>query len=80
MDNEPDARRRSPRYVRKMTDRQVHQLCGRLMGKATRGPITLPQEWLLSACFSELEFRARRDLRAGITPCSCAWCSLRSEC
>jgi len=74
-DDSPEARRRSPGWVRAMTDRQVHGLALRLRREGQRADLTAQQEWLWRCCISELEYRRRRALRAGRGKvCSCELC------
>lgn len=69
------ARRRSPHWVRAMSDQQVHSLTGKLDRDFRYGnPFSDPQDWLLNACIAELQHRARRDRRDGIKSCVCEWC------
>lgn len=66
-------RRRSPGWVRSMSDREVHQIAFRLLHEQRSSDLSRPQEWLLSACISELEYRRRRALWPE-RRCSCELC------
>lgn len=70
-----ESRRRSPGWMRALTDSGVHGLAGRTLRRLTHGVVDEDRaEWVLEAAISELGYRARRDRRAGIRPCSCQWC------
>lgn len=74
-DRRPLVRRRSPGWLRRMDDDQLHALAYRLRRTFLEGTATGPQEWLLECCFSELEYRRRQDLRyRNARPCSCELC------
>lgn len=65
-------RRRSPAYVRSMTQRELHALTGGLVKRYREGTITRMQDWLLDGCFSELEHRRRNW--SYLARCSCEFC------
>lgn len=67
-------RRRSPAWVRAMSDQQLHGLGGKLVREERYGGISERQSHLLDSVLSELEYRTRRDLRAGMRSCSCELC------
>lgn len=69
-----DPRRRAPYWVRSLADIPLHGLTGKLARVERWGDGSEAQGWLLGACISELEYRARRDRRDHITPCACQWC------
>lgn len=59
-----------------MTDQQVHGLGTKLLRHQfdkSKG-LTHRESWLLDACISELEWRARADRRRGIASCTCQLC------
>lgn len=71
----PEARRRSPYWVRALSDTATHALAGKLARDSKYcAEFSSHQSWLLDACISELEYRARRDRRDGIRSCSCEFC------
>lgn len=71
-DHEPH-RRRSPGWVRAMSDRDVHGLAFKLEREWQQGRTTDAQEWLWGACISELEYRRRHSLRPAWA-CACRLC------
>lgn len=71
----PEARRRSPGWVRALESRNLHALAFRLRWEYQDRGLSGPQEWLLDACISELEYRRRRALRChSWSVCSCELC------
>jgi len=68
------ARRRSPGWLRALSDRGVHAVAQRAHHKLMGGEETSQTARLFDCCISELEYRARRDARDGMKPCSCQWC------
>ena len=67
------ARRRSPGWVRALSDRDVHAIAGRFARQRVSADLTERQEWLWDACISELEYR-RRTTRPLWRSCSCYLC------
>jgi hypothetical protein len=69
-------RRRAPYWVRQYSDGALHGLAGKLarLEHTPEADFSDRQSWLLDACISELEWRARRDRRDGISSCTCAFC------
>lgn len=69
-------RRRSPYWVRALADQALHGLAGKLqrLEHEPQASFTSHQDWLLDACISELEYRAREDRRRGIGACTCCFC------
>lgn len=74
MEENPESRRRAPYWVRSLTDQALHGLALKTQRSFEVGWISDRQEWMLEACISELEYRARRDARAGIKACVCQMC------
>lgn len=76
MSRDHDFRRRSPYWVRRLADTPLHGLAGKLSRlETTPGEDFSPaQSWLLEACISELEWRAREDRKRSITSCMCQFC------
>lgn len=65
-------RRRSPGWVRDLSQTQLHALAGRLCRLYRTEGLSEQQDWLLDCCISELEYRQRRTsvwLR-----CTCELC------
>lgn len=73
MGTEPLTRRRSPGYVRAMSDRALHGLGARLRRDFATVGLTEQQDWLLSGVISELEYR-RRVERDPWKQCACELC------
>lgn len=73
-DDDLQARRRSPAWVRVMSDSQLHGLAGKLAREERFGRMTSRQSHLLDSVISELEYRVRRDLRANMRSCTCEYC------
>lgn len=70
-----ETRRRAPYWVRSFSDIALHRLAGKLHRDLTYGEgLTSKEDWLLEISINELEYRSRRDRRAGIKPCSCEYC------
>lgn len=69
-------RRTAPYWVRQLPDQSLHGLTGKLARiEAAQGdPFSERQDWLLSACIAELEWRAWHDRIHGIGSCTCQWC------
>jgi len=68
-------RRRAPSWVRAFSDQALHGLAGKMHRQELYGDgLTASQEWLHAMVLNELEYRARRDVRAAIRPCSCMFC------
>lgn len=68
-------RRRSPRWVRLMDRDSLHGLTRRLLNEQFRTGLTRGEDWLLSACISELEYEHRKQARTeGARPCVCDLC------
>ncbi len=69
-------RRTAPYWVRRLPDQSLHGLAGKLHRlETTEGdPFTDRQDWLLTACIHELEWRAAMDRVNGIDSCACKWC------
>ena len=67
------AHRRSPQWVRDLSDREAHQIAFRLQHEREVDVLSDPQEWLWDALISELEHR-RRNARWPQRRCSCALC------
>jgi len=72
IEDSPAARRRSPGWVRQLDRQQLHGLTGRLVNLWRAGDISPRQDWLLDACFSELDYRQRHP--EVWARCSCEWC------
>lgn len=70
----PETRRRAPYWVRAFSDTALHGLAGKLCREEQHGDPSERQVWLLDVAMNELEYRARRDRRHGITPCACRFC------
>lgn len=66
-------RRRSPGWVREMSDRELHGIAFRFNHDRQTCDLTERQEWLYDAIISELEWR-RRHARPGWTACACELC------
>jgi len=69
----PDHRRRSPQWVRAMTDRELHQIGFRFQHERLESGLTERQEWMWDALISELEYRRRRT-RPTWRACACELC------
>lgn len=68
-------RRRSPKRVREMDQRNLHALCHSLIRQFHTQKVSDAQIWLMDCCISELEYRARRARRRGWAwPCRCELC------
>lgn len=76
MDDDLEVRRRSPGWVRAMSERNLHSLAGRLLRDFASDGLSARQDWLLSAALSELEYRRRRWYRWGdlTSACHCWMC------
>jgi len=75
MEENLQTRRRAPAWVRAFSDVALHGLVGKLHRNELYGPDnTSGQAWLMEVSINELEYRARRDRRAGIRCCSCQFC------
>jgi hypothetical protein len=72
MPDEP-ARRRSPRWVRELSDREVHGIAFSLRNQQQQEDLSDPQEWLWEALMSELAYR-RRNSSWPDHRCSCELC------
>lgn len=70
---EDPTRRRSPGWVRDMTDRELHQVGFRFQWDRREQDLSDRQEWLYDAVCSELEYR-RRSARPTWKACSCELC------
>lgn len=66
-------RRRSPQWVRDLSERELHQVAFRLHHERTEADLSRGQEWLWEALVSELEYRRRRA-RWPERRCSCELC------
>lgn len=66
-------RRRSPGWVRALTDREVHAMAFRFSRDRQSVDLSAAQEWLWDRLISELEYR-RRTTRPGWQRCSCELC------
>ncbi len=66
-------RRRSPGWVREMSDRELHQIGFRFAHERQEVDLSDAQEWLWDAIISELEYRRRRA-RPAYTACACELC------
>ncbi len=66
-------RRRSPLWVRDMPSNSLHGLALRLMRDGESEDLSDAQEWLWSACISELEYR-HRSAPKGEQRCACMLC------
>jgi len=66
-------RRRSPGWVREMSDTEVHAIAWRFMHERQEADLSRAQEWLFDACISELEHR-RRTAPHVLQRCSCELC------
>lgn len=73
MDPDRPERRRSPQWVRQMTDRELHQIGFRFNFERQSADLTERQEWLWDAVVSELEYR-RRTTRPTWKACACELC------
>lgn len=73
MDPLQPKRRRAPLWVREMPSNSLHGLALRLMRDAETRDLTDNQEWLWSACISELEYRWRNAPK-GEQRCACYLC------
>lgn len=66
-------RRRSPGWVRALSDREVHGIAFRLERLWQQGKTTDRQEWLWHALISELEWRRAHHPRPAWA-CACRLC------
>lgn len=66
-------RRRSPMWVRELSQPALHSLAGRLRRTSRHEDLSGGQEWLWEACVSELAYRRRSTSTAWPT-CSCDLC------
>lgn len=66
-------RRRSPGWVREMSDSECHSILFRFAHMRESEDLTDRQEWLHDALVSELEYR-RRHARPAWKACSCQFC------
>lgn len=66
-------RRRSPLWVRELSQPALHSLAGRLRRDQASVDLTKGQEWLWDACISELAYR-RRSTSSAWPTCSCDLC------
>jgi hypothetical protein len=73
LSQEMATRRRSPSWVREMSDREVHSIAFRLNYQRQQEDLSGPQEWLYDALVSELAYRRRRA-RWPERRCSCELC------
>lgn len=71
--SDPLERRRSPGWVRAMSDRELHQIGFRFQHQRQEQDLSRQQEWLFDAVVSELEYR-RRHARPTWSACSCELC------
>lgn len=67
------ARRRSPAFVRQMSQNELHAIAGKFHRDRQSADLTDQQEWLWDAIVSELEYR-RRQARPAWRACSCWLC------
>ena len=74
--NELDpVRRRSPGYIRVMSDGALHGIACRLRLERSQDGCTSHQEWLWDAVISELEYRWRKHTDDPLKRCWCEFCS-----
>lgn len=67
------ARRRSPGWVRCMSDAQLHATAMKLARDSETRDLSAAQEWLWQSLISELEYRWRTTRPASFR-CSCMLC------
>jgi hypothetical protein len=73
MDPDQTSRRRSPQWVRELTDREVHGIAFNLRNTQAQEDLSDAQEWLWDALMSELQWR-RRHTDWPHHRCSCELC------
>jgi len=69
-------RRRSPGWVRALSDGALHGICWRLHREFTQDALTPAQDWLLTCVIEELGYRRRHAERVAgsLSACHCAMC------
>lgn len=74
-ENDLEARRRSPGWLRAFSGPELHGLALRLRRKFWHGETSSKEDWLLDCAISELEYRHRRGVRTpGSSVCCCELC------
>lgn len=75
MDKAKLPRRRSPLWVRELSDRACHGIAMKLRVESQALDLSPQQEWLWEALISELEYRRRVAMRRRFgSPCTCELC------